>query len=123
VILVDTSVWVDHLRRSNAELAQLLEDRRVLCHPFVIGEIALGHLRRRQEIIGLLSLLPKATAATDSEVLAFIEAEELWGVGVGYVDTHLLAAARLTGVRLWTVDRRLAGAAARLGTAFESQAR
>jgi predicted nucleic acid-binding protein len=114
VILVDTSVWVDHLRRSNAGLTRLLEDQRVACHPFVMGEIALGHLRQRKEILRLLSLLPAATQATDSEVLALIEAEELWGVGMGYIDAHLLAAARLAGVRLWTDDRRLAAVAARL---------
>jgi predicted nucleic acid-binding protein len=120
VILVDTSVWIDHLRAGAATLAALLEHGRVLGHPWVIGEIALGHLSQRQEILGLLAGLPQATVATDDELTAFIEHHQLYGLGIGYVDAQLLAATRLTAdAHLWTADRRLAAAAARLGCAAE----
>lgn len=115
MILVDTSVWVEHLRRGRPGLVQLLEHGVVLGHPWVRGELALGHLAQRQEILGLLHQLPQATVATDDEVLTLIEAHELAGAGIGYVDAQLLAATRLTAdARLWTTDRRLAAAAAHL---------
>jgi predicted nucleic acid-binding protein len=115
VILVDTSIWIDHFRRSDAALARLLERGRVLCHPFVIGELALGGLVHRREILTHLAELPKASVAEDEEVLRFIEVEALAGSGIGYIDTHLLAATRLTvGARFWTRDHRLAELADRL---------
>jgi predicted nucleic acid-binding protein len=114
VILADTSVWIDHLRQGNAELAGLLEASEIVCHPFVTGEIALGHLKRRAEILSLLAALPQARLATHDEVLGFIEEHGLVASGLGWVDAHLLCAA-LDGSRLWTFDRRLAGVAARLG--------
>lgn len=117
MILVDTSVWVDHLRRRNERLGSLLLDGQVLGHPSVLGEVALGNLRRRDEILGLLSELPRARAATDDEVLAFIERHALHGSGVGWVDVHLLAAAALSRASLWTLDRRLATVASRLSLA------
>jgi len=118
VILVDTSVWVDHLRSGDADLAGRLEAGEVLSHPFVIGELALGNLSQRATVLEALGNLPQATPATDDEVLSFIEAEALHGLGVGYMDAHLLASARLTrDTRLWTRDRRLQGLAARLGIA------
>jgi hypothetical protein len=117
LILVDTSVWVDHFRRRNERLASLLLDGQVLGHPSVLGEVALGNLRRRDEILGLLSELPRARAATDDEALAFIERHALHGSGVGWVDIHLLAAAALSRASLWTLDRRLAVAASRLSPA------
>jgi len=108
VILVDTSVWVDHLRRGNTRLAGLLEDTAVCCHPFVIGELACGRLGNRGEILALLQSLPQLRSATDGEVLYFIEQQQLMGRGIGYVDAHLLAAAKLAGVsELWTLDKRL----------------
>ena len=108
MILVDTSVWVDHLRRGNARLARLLEETQVCSHPFVIGELARGRLENRREILALLQSLPQLRSATDGEVLYFIEQQELMGRGIGYVDAHLLAAAKLAGVReLWTLDKRL----------------
>ncbi|MGH9063551.1 MAG: type II toxin-antitoxin system VapC family toxin [Acidimicrobiales bacterium] len=120
MILVDTSVWVDHLRASDSALAGLLDNGAVLAHPWVTGEVALGHLRQRHEVIRLMSRLPQATVATDGEVLTLVERDALHGIGVGYVDAQLLAATRLTpGASLWTADRRLAAAAARLGTAFD----
>ena len=117
MILVDTSIWVDHFRRSNERLAALLVDGRVLGHPFVLGELALGHLRRREEILGLLSELPRAKSASDEETLTFIERHALAGSGVGWVDVHLLSAAALSRASLWTLDRRLAAVASRLSLA------
>ena len=116
MILVDTSVWIDHLRAGDAKLASLLQLGQVLGHPWVTGELALGHLSRRSEILGLLGNLPQATCATDTEVLTLIDNRQLFGLGVGYVDAHLLAATLLTaGARLWTRDRRLAKVAAQNG--------
>jgi predicted nucleic acid-binding protein len=118
VRLVDTSVWVDHLRASNERLAQLLDRGEALIHPFVIGEISLGNLRQRDVVLRTLALLPGATVATDAEVLHFIDRRALFGHGVGYVDAHLLAATSLTaGALLWTYDKRLHEAAVRLGLA------
>jgi len=116
VILVDTSVWIDHLRRHNKTLAQLLHAGMVLTHPFVIGELALGDLRQREVVLTALSDLPCAGVATEPEVLHFIDQYALFGRGVGYVDVHLLAAVRLTpGVELWTNDKRLQKVAVQLG--------
>ena len=112
--LVDTSVWVDHLRRGNARLGRLLEDGLVLVHPFVVGELALGRMRRRPEILGLLGELPLAEAAQHGEVLEFVERHGLAGSGIGWVDVHLLVSAALSGVGIWTLDRRLSIAAQRL---------
>ncbi|MGA7490514.1 MAG: PIN domain-containing protein [Xanthobacteraceae bacterium] len=118
MILVDTSVWVDHLRVGDNMLAELLETGRVLAHPFVIGELALGHLRQRDFILTALQDLPRASVATDQEVLHFIHRHTLFGSGIGYVDAHLVAAARLTAAAtLWTRDQRLLGVAERLGLA------
>ncbi len=118
MILVDTSVWVDHLRHGDERLAALLEREGVLMHPFVIGELALGHLRQRDLIVTSLQDLPQARVAADDEVLRFIGERRLFGLGIGYVDAHLLAAARLAaGATLWTRDARLLGAARRLGLA------
>lgn len=115
MILVDTSIWIDHLRQGDPLLTRRLESAQVLAHPFVTGEIALGSLRQRDAVISALSDLPQARVATDEEVLRFIEREQLFGLGLGYVDVHLLAAARLTpGSTLWTRDKRLSEAAARL---------
>ena len=109
MILVDTSVWVDHLRAGEPALVHLLDHGLVLAHPWVTGELALGHLSQRQDILGLLTGLPSAEIATDAEVLGLIEAEQLYGLGIGYVDAQLLAATRLTAdARLWTADKRLA---------------
>lgn len=107
VVLVDTSVWVDHLRRGNAGLASLLDDGAVICHPFIIGELACGVMKNREQILSLLQSLPKAEAASADEVLQFIENRRLAGKGLGYVDAHLLASAVLTSVPLWTLDKKL----------------
>lgn len=118
MILVDTSVWVDHLRRGDIVLASLLQSCQVLVHPFVIGELALGGLRPDTQALALLQALPEASVATDPEVLLLIATHNLSGRGIGYVDAHLLAAARLTpGASLWTRDKRLQTAAAHLNVA------
>ncbi len=118
MILVDTSVWVDHLRARDQTLAALLDAGQVLSHPFVIGELALGNLHQRDLIVDALQHLPLARVATDQEVLHFIDRHALFGLGIGYIDVHLLAAARLSmGAALWTRDRRLSRAADRMGLA------
>jgi predicted nucleic acid-binding protein len=118
MILVDTSVWVAHLRASDEVLVGLLDAGMVLAHPFVIGELALGNLNRRQIVLSALSDLPRAVVATDAEVLHFIDRNTLFGCGSGYIDVHLLAAVRLTaGAELWTRDKRLHGVAVQLGLA------
>ncbi len=118
MILVDSSVWVDHLRGCDPMLERLLEAGRVLAHSFVIGELALGSLRQRSVILDALRNLPQTVIASDAEVLALIERHALFGLGVGYVDVHLLAATRLTpDVSLWTRDRRLRAVTERLGLA------
>lgn len=118
MILVDTSVWVDHLRAGDRALVGLLDAGMVLAHPFVIGELALGRLGQRATVLSALSDLPRVVVATDAEVLHFIDRHALSGRGVGYIDAHLLAAVRLTaGAELWTRDKRLHGIAAPLGLA------
>jgi len=118
LILVDTSIWIDHLRAGDAGLIQLLNTAQVLVHPFVIGELALGNLRQRDLILTAISDLPRAEVATDMEVLHFVDRHALFGLGIGYVDAHLLAATRLkAGTALWTRDKRLAAAAGQLGLA------
>jgi predicted nucleic acid-binding protein len=118
VILVDTSVWIDHLRAADARLTRLLGGAQVLAHPWVTGELALGSLRDGEAVVGLLSALPQGTVATAEELLVFIRNASLSGTGIGYVDAHLLCSARLTAdTRLWTLDKRLAGLAGQLGLA------
>jgi predicted nucleic acid-binding protein len=122
VILVDTSVWVDHLRTGDRVLGQLLDSGGVLGHRFVTGELALGNLRERDLVLSALRELPQATVASDDEVLHFIDRQALFGPGIGYVDAHLLAAVLLTlGAKLWTRDRRLQAAATQLGLATAPQ--
>jgi predicted nucleic acid-binding protein len=122
MILVDTTVWVDHLREGDKELAALLDAGMVLTHPFVIGEIALGYLRPRGAILRMLSDLPASVVATHEEALAFVEKHKLFGRGIGYIDIHLLAAVQLTGsVKLMTRDKRLYGIADELGLATARQ--
>lgn len=118
MILVDSSIWIDHLRRSNAVLLDLILGEEVLCHSFIIGELAVGSIKDRVSFLGRLSLLPKAILARDDEVLRLIEEAQLFGHGIGYIDAHLLASVRLTdNSRLWTFDRRLHTLATRDGTA------
>ena len=117
MILVDTSVWVGHLRKGNGQLQQLLSDGDVACHPFVLPELACGNLRNRSALLLLLRDLPQAPTVSDQEWMVFLEQHRLMGQGLGFVDVHLLASARLGGMTLWTADRRLNAAARRLGMA------
>lgn len=120
MILVDTSIWIDHLRSGDETLVRLLDSNAALAHPWVTGELALGNLSNRAEVISLLQALPQATLADSDEVLRLIEQESLAGVGIGYVDASLLAATLLTGdAKLWTRDRRLSAVAVRLKLAFQ----
>ncbi len=112
MILVDTSVWIDHFRKGNESLIDALEREDVLTHPFVLGELACGDLKKRREILDLLAALPSAQLASDEETLLFIERRRLMGKGLGYIDVHLLASVELTdGARLWTLDKGLAAVA------------
>lgn len=116
MILVDTSVWIDHFRQGDVELTRLLNAGQVLTHRFVIGELALGNIQNRNIIISTLQNLPQATVAADEEVLLFIERQALFGSGIGYIDAHLLAATLLSpGSFLWTRDKRLLAESVRLG--------
>lgn len=118
MVLVDTSVWVDHLRRGDPVLAGLLEEAMVLSHPYVIGELACGNLGNREEVLSLLGSLPDIRRPDDDEVLFFIDRERLHGGGLGYVDVSLLAACRLHGIPLYTRDAPLNAVSRRLGTSF-----
>ena len=119
MILVDTSVWAQHIRREVAALSALLEAGEVLAHPFVISELALGNLRDRDIVLADFRLLPQAGLAAHEEVLELVERNRLFGRGIGYVDAHLLAAASLSGeTLLWTFDKKLAAAAVQLGHAY-----
>ena len=118
MILADTSVWVAHLRARDERLVDLLQQGQILVHPFVVGELALGNLRERRVLLDALAQMPAAVLARDEEVLSLIEGRRLYGLGVGYIDAHLLASAMLTaGARLWTLDQRLDLVAAKLGVA------
>jgi hypothetical protein len=116
MILVDTSIWIDHFRQGDVELTRLLNAGQVLAHRFVIGELALGNIQNRNIILSTLQSLPQAAVASDEEVLRFIESHALWGSGIGYIDAHLLAATLLSpGSALWTRDKRLLAQSVRLG--------
>ncbi len=119
MILADTSVWIAHLRHGSEDLRRALEAGEVLCHPHVVGELACGNLRNRENILEFLRALPAATVATDDEVLACIERNRLYGTGLGYTDIHLLASAMLTPTRLWTLDAALGREVRRLRLAPE----
>jgi predicted nucleic acid-binding protein len=116
MILVDTSVWIDHISVSDPLLVSLLGEERVVAHPFVIGEISLGSLRNREGVLGALLDLPSVPVATPEETFFLIERERLFNRGIGYVDTSLLASARLQpGIKIWTRDKRLKSVADELG--------
>ena len=119
MILVDTNVWINHFKKSHAELVANLNVGCVACHPFIIGELACGNLKDRDEILGLFQSLPSAPVLEPEEILAFIEANKLMGKGLGYVDLHLLAATVLEGIKLWTEDKRLKKAAKDLGVSYK----
>jgi predicted nucleic acid-binding protein len=118
MVLVDTSVWVAHLRDGDTGLKTLLNEGYVVCHPFIIGELACGNLKNRSEILSLLYALPMATHAEHEEVIQFIENNGLMGKGLGYIDMHLLASAILSKVPLWTLDKKLNQVSLKLGLAY-----
>ncbi|NKB76680.1 MAG: PIN domain-containing protein [Gammaproteobacteria bacterium] len=120
MILVDTSIWIDHFRNGDTNLITLLQGRQVLVHPFIIGELACGNLTNRVEILSMLSRLPQTKLPGNDEVLYLIEENSLMGKGIGFIDAHLIAATRLTQTALiWTRDKRLSKAASSLGFAYE----
>ena len=119
MVLVDSSVWVSHFRAGNSDLEILLNDGRVVCHPFIIGELACGNLKNRTEILSLLHSLPMAKQAEHEEVLQFIESNRLMGRGIGYVDAHLLASAVLTGIPFWTLDKKLQEVSLKFGIGLQ----
>ena len=108
MVLVDTSVWVSHLRDGNIELEYLLNNGNVLCHPLIVGELACGNLKDRAVILSFLQLLPMSIEAEHEEVLSFVEKNRLMGKGIGYVDAQLVASSVLTSVPIWTLDEKLA---------------
>ncbi len=118
MVLVDTSVWISHLRNNNTNLANLLNNGDVICHPFIIGELACGNLKNRAEILSLLQALPMSIEAEHDEVMKFIENNQLMGKGLGYIDVHLLAAASLTEVPIWTIDKKLDAVSQEMGRKF-----
>ena len=121
MILPDTSVWIDYLRNGNPFLADLLTEREILCHPFVVGELACGFLKAREETLDLLQTLDEAPVAQHDEVLQLIELHDLMGTGIGWVDAHLLASALLGNAQLWTLDTPLARAAAKVSVAWRER--
>jgi predicted nucleic acid-binding protein len=120
VILADTSVWIDHLRKGSPKLSALLSDGLVVCHPFVIGELACGNIRNRVEILSLLAALPSATGAEHDEALRLVTDRKLHDRGLGWIDVHLLASTLLSGCRLWTKDKALAAAARTMNVSCET---
>jgi predicted nucleic acid-binding protein len=120
MVLVDTSVWVLHLREGNAKLKMLLNESRVMCHQYIIGEIACGNTKNRTEIITLLQRLPLVTHAKHEEVMRFIEINQLKGRGLGYIDIHLATSAKLSGIPVWTFDKKLDETNKELGINFSN---
>ena len=121
MVLVDTSVWIDHFRKASRPLSSLLEQEEVALHPFILGELACGNLRNRDEIIALLHALPVVTKADDDEILFFIEHHALMGRGVGLIDMHILASCHMGSCQLWTKDKRLNDMAAGMGVRYSQQ--
>jgi len=119
MVLIDTSIWVDHLSRGNESLVDLLHEGLAACHPFVIGELACGQMRKRSEILGLLSALPQVRLAEHDELLALVDRHRLFGRGLGWIDVHLLGSAHLSACTLWTLDKALADAAKTLGVSVD----
>jgi predicted nucleic acid-binding protein len=118
MVLIDTSVWVEHLRDGTIGLEALLNEGHVVCHPFIVGELACGNLKNRAEILKLLQALPMAIHAEHGEVMQFIENYSLMGKGLGYIDVHLLASAILTKVPLWTLGSKLKRISSKLGLEY-----
>ena len=120
MVLVDTSVWISHLRHNNSRLQKLLMEGKVVCHSFIIGELACGNINNRNEIISLMQSLPMLEVVEHEELLLFIEHNKIMGSGLGFVDVHLLASAMLTGIPLWTQDKKLKRACSMLSIDFST---
>ena len=118
MILVDTSIWISHFRLGHETLTDLLNAGEVVIHPFIIGELSCGNLPNRKKVIYLLSMIPRAATASDNEALKLLEENSLYGLGLGWVDLHLLASAIISHAKLWTLDKRLAKTAQKLGVAY-----
>jgi predicted nucleic acid-binding protein len=118
MVLVDTSIWINHFQKGNVHLEKLLLDMEVACHPFIIGELACGNLKSRSEILPLLYSLPQAPSVENDEILHFIERNRLMGSGIGLIDVHLLASALLAHIPLWTSDKRLLNTSVTLQMAY-----
>lgn len=121
MVLVDTSVWINHLREGHAELADLLNEGSVACHSFIIGELACGSLKNRTEILSLLQALPGATVAGHEEVMRFIDDHKLMNRGIGYIDVHLLASTMLSGIPIWSLDKNLDETSEEFGMNFKNE--
>lgn len=121
MVLVDTSIWIDHFRRASGQLTSLLETEEVAVHPFVVGELSCGNIQNRKEIIALLHALPHTTKVDDDEVLLFIERHSLMGRGIGLIDVHILASSCIDSCLLWTRDRKLKTAAQEMDLEFSQQ--
>lgn len=119
MVLVDTSIWVEHLRNGNRQLERLLTDAEVICHPFIIGELACVNMNNRNEILSLLKSLPLTPMLEFDEFLFFIDGNQLMGIGIGFVDVHILASAKLAGTLLWTADKKLNSAAIELSLNYK----
>jgi predicted nucleic acid-binding protein len=120
VVLVDTSLWIDHLRAGHQQLQALLNDDTIFCHPYIIGELACGNLGNRDDVLALLQALPTVPVLVANEFVFSLDRNRLMDCGIGFVDVHLLASARLAGVSLWTKDRHLRAAAAHMGVSYPS---
>jgi len=118
MVLVDTSVWIDHFRKTSTDLSSLLNQVHVTIHPFIVGELACGNLKNRHEILSLLTNLPQTTIAENEEVLSLVENKHLMGQGIGWIDAHLLASALISGTPLWTKDKNLRTLSAALGILY-----
>lgn len=119
MILADTSIWIDHFRHGDAELQRIIEEDRLLCHPAIIGELALGSLRDRSNVLTFLAAQRSAVVATHEEVMAMIEQQGVFSMGIGYTDAHLLASVLLDKrTVLWTRDKRLQTAASKAGASL-----
>ncbi len=119
MVIVDTSIWIEHLREGNRRLERLLLNAEVMCHPFIIGELACGNMKNRNVFLSLVKTLPQVPAVTLDELIYFIEQNKLTGTGIGFVDAHLLASAQLSGTLLWTSDKQLKTAAIELNIAYK----
>jgi predicted nucleic acid-binding protein len=107
MVLVDTSIWIDHFRNSNDQLVELLNDGEVICHPLIIGELACGHIKNRKEILSDLQALPQSSVIEHDEIMLFIDKNQIMGKGLGYIDMAILASSLVTGIPLWTFDQKL----------------